>query len=138
MALDRAVVLATLRELGISILIDKYITCRDAVDDANNKHKARLKDGTDLMEMIEGVLQEKMQEAQVDTAGSQRGTVFYTTQTRCGVSDWDEALPVVLENPQLLNKAVNKTAVAEWMEANGSPPPGIKWDEVRTLAIRKK
>jgi hypothetical protein len=139
MALDRAKALAALEAEGINSLIDKYITTRDAVEMANSQHKNRIKDGTELMDLIEAVLQKKMQEAGVDTAGSQRGTVFYSPVTRCGVADWDQLLPVALANPQLLNKAVNKTAVVEWMENNdGVPPPGVRWDEERQLAVRKK
>lgn len=139
MSLDRAKVMSALVADGINSLIDKYIATRDAVEDANNQHKNRIKDGVELLDLIEAVLQKKMQEAGVDTAGSTRGTVFYSTVTRCGVADWDQLLPVALTNPQLLNKAVNKTAVVEWMEQNdGVPPPGVKWDEDRQLAIRKK
>ena len=40
-------------------------------------------------------------------------------------------------NWQLLNKAVNKTAVKEYIEVNKEPPPGVKYDSYRDLQWRK-
>jgi len=40
-------------------------------------------------------------------------------------------------NWNLLNKAVNKTAVKEYIEVNKAPPPGVKYDSYRDLQWRK-
>jgi hypothetical protein len=40
-------------------------------------------------------------------------------------------------NWQLLNKAVNKTAVKEYIEVNKAPPPGVKYDSYRDLQWRR-
>lgn len=139
MAIDRSAVLAHLSGLKLSDLIDKFITIRDAIDAENNKHKARIKDGVDTMELIESVLMGKMTEVGMESASSESGTVYFTTSTRCGVGDWDELLPFIIDgNPQLLNKAVNKTAVKEYMDEHGALPPGVKWDEERVIQIRKR
>lgn len=139
MSLDRAAVLAHLGNMKLSDLIDKFIAIRDAVDAENNRFKAKMRDANDTMELIESVLMKRMQEIGVESTSSNSGTVFFTTQTRCGVADWDELLPFILQgNPQLLNKAVNKTAVKEYMDAHGELPPGVKWDEERVVQIRKK
>jgi len=40
-------------------------------------------------------------------------------------------------NWNLLNKAVNKTAVKEYIEVHKAPPPGVKYDSYRDLQWRK-
>lgn len=129
-----------LKEKKISELIDQYITLRDAVDEETNKLKTRLKTAVEVMNCIEACLLEKLDVAGVESSSSKEGTVFFTTSTRCGVGDWDELLPFIMDgNPQLLNKAVNKTAVKEFMDENeGALPPGVNWGEERVIQIRKK
>lgn len=38
----------------------------------------------------------------------------------------------------LLNKAVNKIAVGEYIETEGKPPPGVKWTTMKVIQVRKK
>lgn len=139
-AASKAALLEVLKATNTGELIDKFISLRDLVDEAQNKFKARLKVVTDEMEMIEALLLTRLEESGQESSSSKTGTVFFTTQTRCGVGDWDELLPFVMSgNPQLLNKAVNKTAVKEYMdEHEGDLPPGVNWSEERVVQIRKK
>jgi hypothetical protein len=139
-AVERAAKLEQLKATNTGELIDKFISMRDLVEEAQNKFKARLKVITDEMEMIEALLLTRLEESGSESSSSKTGTVFFTTQTRCGVGDWDELLPFIMQgNPQLLNKAVNKTAVKEYMDAHdGDLPPGVNWGEERVVQIRKK
>jgi|SRR5437763_11913020 hypothetical protein len=139
-AVQRAALLEQLKNEKTGELIDKFISLRDLVDEATNKFKARLKVVTDEMDMIEALLLTRLEESGQESSSSKTGTVFFTTTTRCGVGDWDELLPFIMEgNPQLLNKAVNKTAVKEYMdEHDGELPPGVNWGEERVVQIRKK
>src|SRR6266404_1579145 len=41
-------------------------------------------------------------------------------------------------NWHLLNKAVNKTAVGEYIDQHQSPPPGVKWTAMKVIQVRKK
>ena len=46
--------------------------------------------------------------------------------------------PVSSDQPEdLLNKALNKTAVKEYIEVNKEPPPGVKYDSYRDLQWRR-
>lgn len=139
-AVQRAAMLAHLQEQNTGELIDKFISLREMVEEAQNKFKARLKVVTDEMDMIEALLLTRLEESGAESSSSKTGTVFFTTQTRCGVGDWDALLPFIMDgNPQLLNKAVNKTAVKEYMdEHDGELPPGVNWGEERVVQIRKK
>jgi len=140
MAINREAVAASLKAMGIDILIDKYIQMRDAVDEETNKFKSKIKDATDVADLIEAVLMEKMDQTGLQSGSSTSGTAYFADKTMCGVGDWDELLPFIMQgNPQFLNKAVNKTAVKEYMEENdGALPPGVRWDVERVLQIRKK
>lgn len=137
---DASSLLATLKETNTGELIDRFISLRELVDEATNKFKARLKVVANEMEMIEALLLTRLNESGAESSSSKTGTVFKTTTTRCGVGDWDELLPFIIDgNTQLLNHAVNKTAVKEYMdEHEGKLPPGVRWDEETVIQIRKK
>jgi hypothetical protein len=52
---------------------------------------------------------------------------------------WDAILKHIRAagNWNILNKAVNKTAVKEYIEVNKAPPPGVKYDSYRDLQWRR-
>jgi len=78
------------------------------------------------------------------TAGMQQcktgaGMAFFTTKTSCTVSDWDATLAYIKEHDafELLNHAVNKSTVAEYIEENKEAPPGVKFDSFKDLSWRR-
>ena len=72
--------------------------------------------------------------------GTSQGTAFVTTSNHCGVEDWEAVKKYIAENGawHLLNKAVSKTAVGEYIESDGKPPPGVKWTTMKVIQVRKK
>lgn len=135
------VALAKARGMKVSELIDLYISLRDAIEVETRKFKERIAVAVERMEMAEQVINEKMVEIGTESTTSQNGTAFRAKQTRCQVSDWDSLLDFIKlgEGWEFLNHAVNKSAVDEYMKENeGKVPPGVKWDEVQVLQIRKK
>jgi hypothetical protein len=135
------VALTKARGMKVVDLIELYIGLRDAVEEEQRKFKERIAKAVAHMEMAEQVINEKMLEIGTDSASSSTGTAFRTTTTRCGVKDWDALLGFIKESEgwEFLNHAVNKSAVDEYMKENGGHlPPGVKWDAIQVLQIRKK
>ncbi|MBT9176628.1 MAG: hypothetical protein DDT20_00948 [Firmicutes bacterium] len=64
---------------------------------------------------------------------------FFTTQNSCKVTDWDATLAHIIEKQEweLLNHAVNKTVVTDYITANQSPPPGVAYKSRRVLSWHK-
>jgi hypothetical protein len=77
------------------------------------------------------------------SAGDFEATLDYIVATPpfVGITPavWADVLKYIRTegNWQLLNKAVNKIAVKEYIEVNKAPPPGVKYDSYRDLQWRK-
>ena len=76
------------------------------------------------------------------TAGDFEATLDYIVAAPA-LEGFESVWAVILKhirsagNWQILNKAVNKTAVKEYIEVHNTPPPGVKYDSYRDLQWRK-
>lgn len=124
---------------NLEAVIKKYIELRDAKDRADAEAKAKAEPLQKAMKAIETFLMDLAIKTGQTKFGTPDGTAFITTKTGCNVADWDATLKFIEEKRafNLLNRAVNKTAVGEFIEANGAPPPGINWVAMKEIQIRR-
>lgn len=124
---------------NIEEVIGKYIDLRDAVERKTSALKDELAPLQAAMKVIESHLMDVAIKTGQTKFGTKHGTAFITTKTGCNVADWDATLGHIRANNafHLLNKAVNKTAVGEYIEAHGNPPPGINWVAMKEIQIRR-
>lgn len=130
----------TADDIKIDEIVEKYIKLRDESDRIAARAKADLEPVAAAMKGIETYLMALAQKTGQTKFGTKAGTAFITTKTGCNVGDWDTALGFIREQNawHLLNKAVNKTAVGEYMEANqGQTPPGVEWVALKAIQIRR-
>ena len=81
---------------------------------------------------------------QADTLGvtsfkTKHGTAFLTTKDYANVENWDATLNFIKDTGafDLLNKAVNKTAVRGYIEQNKAVPPGVNYGTKIEVSVRK-
>jgi hypothetical protein len=129
----------TNEQVNLETIIGKYIDLRDSVERLMKKAAEEAAPMTAAMKGIETYLMSVANATGQTKFGTKRGTAFQTTKTACNVADWDTTLPWIVEGGRwnLLNKAVNKTAVGEYIERNGTPPPGINWVVMKDIQIRR-
>jgi hypothetical protein len=126
--------------VNVDALIAKYIELRDAIDRIEKKAKEDVKPLEAAMETISSGLMDLMNRSGGLTQfKSAAGTAFIQKKTQCSIGDWTQTLPFIIENQQwqLLNKAVNKTAVEEYIARTETPPPGVKWVVMREVQVRR-
>jgi len=104
------------------------------------RHKSELEPLNEELGMCERFIKDAMnqsglQQAKIDGIGM----AFFTTKDSVTVEDWDAALGFIREQSayHMLNKAVNKTAVKEYIDEQKTPPPGVRYDSYRDLAWRR-
>lgn len=95
------------------------------------------------------VVQKKREDwllGQLQTMGLQNmktlhGTVYVAVKESVTAGEWDATLAWIKSNDkyEFLNKAVNKTAVLEYMgeKRDNPPPPGVNYSAIRCAQIRK-
>ena len=142
-------------------LISVYLQMRDDIAAKDKAAKEAKSSIVDSMNMIEDELYKRLKKEKLTTFSTDAGTAFETTNDYVGIEEFDDFLgflissiltaaglpptPATLKQVlaaadlQFLNKAVNKTAVKDFMEENeGKLPPGIKYTKEIVIQIRKK
>ena len=119
--------------------INRYIELRDA----KAALKAKWSEENALidreMNQIEAQFLSKFNEEGSETVGSASGTAYKSTRFSAKVVDRDSWLKDIIENEnyQFIESRVNKTAVDEYIAANGAPPPGVTVVGETTVNIRR-
>lgn len=123
----------------IGNLVQKYIVLRDKKDSIRNSVKEKLEKIEQVLTVVEAALLAEFQAQGVNSMSTPNGTAYQTTRTSCKVGDWDAVLDFIKTNDayEFLDKRVNKTAVAEYREANNDLPPGVSWVEDLTIQVRR-
>lgn len=120
-------------------LVTKYIELRGKRDEIMNAAKAKAAKIDEALAKVEGVLLQLFDEQGMQSVKTPHGTAYKSTRTSATVADWEQVLGFIRENDAwpMLEKRVNKTAVAEYMESTGELPPGVNVRTEVTLNIRR-
>lgn len=108
-------------------LVAKYVQLRDAKKALDDAHKAKVAQLEEGMQRIERYFMQRLDEAGANSVATPNGTFFKSEVVNVKVDDWQLTLDYIRKNDawHLLNKAVNKTAVTDFVEQNEDLPPGI-------------
>jgi hypothetical protein len=129
------------QEIKTEDVMKRYFELRDEEATTLARHKAELEPIKEEMLLIQRYMTDVMNQQGVSQTGVKGvGTAFFQTKDTVSITDWDATIKFIDENAffNLLNRAVNKTAVKEYVEANaGALPPGVKLDVWREVQFRK-
>lgn len=127
-------------QFKVDEVIAKYIELRDQKDKINADAKAAVKVVDASLDIIEAWLLNQANEQGVSSFACDIGTAFVKETDFANVSDWNLTVEFIKKNEmwQMLKKDVNKTAVKEFIDANGVPPPGVNWGSKREIQVRRK
>jgi hypothetical protein len=121
-------------------VVPLYVRLRDRIKELEAEHKKELtplkekKDELDAWLLAE-LDRQKLQS--VNVAGC--GTVFKKKVVKVAVGDWDTAWNWMRENQRfdMLNHAVNKTAVVAYVEEHQAPPPGVSYSAMFDVEVNR-
>lgn len=125
--------------LQIGDVIKTYVRLRDekAKIDAEAEEKtAKIKAA---LTKLEAYIKQQADALGVVSFKSDYGTAFVSTVDYAGVDNWDAVLDYIKNNGayELLNKAVNKSAVRAYIEEHKAVPPGVNYGTKITINVRK-
>lgn len=121
-------------------LVEAYVNNRDELERMKKAYDAAKAPLEEQQERIELALNKILQDSNLENLKTAFGTASPHKKTTVNVANWEETLKFIQtkEMWHLLNKAVSKTAVEEYMKENGDiPPPGINYQEFKTIQIRR-
>lgn len=121
-------------------LLTGYISLRDKIAEEEAAAKLRIKPKKDMMEKIEQALKKHLDESHSDSLSVKGvGTAFKKTVTSVTVADWDLVWEYIQTRKawDVLNHAVNKTAVIERLKEEGELLPGVNMSEYVDIQVRR-
>jgi transposase len=119
-------------------VIQKYIQLRDEKSKIEERHKEELVGHKNAMEKLEAWLQSHLQKEGLQSLKSAIGTAFLKEVSSATVEDRDTFFSFALNGHlELLDARCSKTVVDDFVEANGSPPPGVKYSKTQVVQIRR-
>ena len=126
-------------ELSVEKVIGTYIVLRGQKEKLEAEIKEAVADIRAKMGKLEAWIQTESDRTGVKSFKTDKGTAFMTTSDYASVADWDATLDFIKsENAyDLLNKAVSKTAVRGYIDANGAVPPGITFGTRIGVSVRR-
>lgn len=126
---------------SVKEVISAFIKLRDQRDELKRKHKDELKPFNEKLDSLGNWLLGELNKQESDSVSVKGvGTAFTSVRTSSKVQDWDETLPFILENDltHMLERRVSKTALEEYIEANGETIPGVSISREVIINVRRK
>lgn len=127
----------------MTVTVDQAVAAYMKLRQKKAEVEASIKDELSQIEASMDKL-EKWIKTQADAMGvssfkTPHGTAFLTTKDYASVADWDATLAFVKETGayNMLNKAVNKTAVREYISETKTVPPGVNYGTKVEVNVRK-
>lgn len=123
-----------------SVILAKYMQLRTDKERIEADMKSQLEPIVSNMQLIEKYLKQIMDERGITQIKSNTyGTAFLTTTDYANVENWDALLNFITTNShyEMLQKAVTKTAVREYIESYKAVPPGVNYGTKIDVSIRK-
>lgn len=119
--------------------LDKYLRIRQMKREMEDRHKQELAPLNEALSALEDHFQKTMDEAGLETLKSGSGTAYKTVQTSVKASDKVAFLEWVKQHEawHLLDIRPAKTAVEEFVDEEGSPPPGLDMSRHMKVNVRK-
>lgn len=132
--------MTTKQEFTTAQLIGRYIELRDKVAVIKKRAEEEIKPLQDFMDVIASKMLSDLNDSGETSKKTEAGTAFKKQSTFIGVADWDEVMKYIIDNQQwqMLNRAVNKSAVMEYMkEHEDQVPPGVNLTQRFEVQFRK-
>lgn len=122
-------------------LLKIFIALRDRRSKRKTSYQAEDEDDRTMQDKIEIEFLRRFGRRGIDNVSAHGvGTAYKSSRFSATVADWDSFLGHVQYNNawELLERRVNKTAVAQFMAVNNDLPPGVNWSETQVINFRRK
>jgi hypothetical protein len=126
-------------EMNITALVTKYIAARDMKAKLDAAHKTKLEPLIAAMDKTEAAILDFFNAHGMDSAKCEAGTAYRAVKSSATVNDMDAFLAFVRANDawQFLEKRVAKTQVDEYVQEHKDLPPGITYNRIASLNVRR-
>lgn len=128
------------QQYKVNDVVGHYIGLRDQITALEAETKERVIKLKEQQIVIEAWLLNQANLQGVESFKTDHGTAYVKLSDFCSIADWDSTIQFIKEYEawNLLNRAVNKTAVREYIDENNVPPPGVNFTQKKEIQVRRK
>jgi len=125
--------------MNFNEMVETYIRYRDKKAEMKAEYEKSVAKIDLLLEKIETKLMAHMNESGVESLRTEAGTAYKSIKSSASVADRDIFLNFVREHDawELLETRAAKRAVEDFKAANDELPPGVSWNAVATINVRR-
>jgi hypothetical protein len=119
--------------------IAQYVQVRDAIKEANDKFAEQIQPLVETQNLLTAWLTAKLEQVGAESVRTKAGTVYSSTRYSASLADPAVFMDFVKANNcfELIDRKANATAVRDYVETNGSLPPGVNLNAIRTVGVRR-
>lgn len=120
-------------------LVAQYVRLRDAIKDADDKHKQKMAPAKAHMDALNNALLARLNEIGGDSVATSAGTAYRTTRRNASIADAEAFRKFVIENEvfDIVDWRANAPAVDDFIKSEGTPPPGVSFSTAYTVGVRR-
>jgi hypothetical protein len=120
--------------------VEQYVGLRDKIKRMDDAHKEKMKPFREALDQLNILLLHSLQTIGTDSATSQYGTVYRTDKKTASTADGEAFRQFVIEHQMfdMVDWKPNVKAVEDFIEANKTLPPGVNFNTVAVVGVRRK
>lgn len=124
---------------SIDELVSQYVRLRDKIKEADDAHKAKLKDAKEHLENLNNTLLDRLNQVGGESVKTSSGTVYRTTKRSASIADGDAFRQFVINNEafDLVDWRANPNAVDDFIKEEKAPPPGVNFATHFVVGVRR-
>lgn len=113
--------------MQLDAITEKYIKVRDAKKKIQEKHKKELEPINKAMELAEASILQELDKIGAESVNTKFGTVYKKVNTSTNIADAQLFFDFIKtgEHWNMLQRRLNNSTVAEFIETTGNVPPGV-------------
>lgn len=119
--------------------VEAYVRCRDIIKQKNDEFTESIKDLVETQNLLTAWLTSNLETVGAESVRTKAGTVYSTTRYSASLADPQAFMDYVktTDKFELIDRKANATAVRDFVETNGSLPPGVNLNAIRTVGVRR-
>jgi hypothetical protein len=124
---------------NIEELVSQYVKLRDTIKKADEAHKKKLEEPKGYLKQLEGKLLERLNDVGGESVKTASGTVYRTARRSATIADGEAFRNFVIGHDawDIADLRANAPAVEDFIEAEGSTPPGVNFNKAYTVGVRR-
>ena len=125
--------------VDINKRVAQYVSLRDKIKVIKEKHSEELAPYSEMLEQLNTVLLGHLNTVGIDNARTESGTVYKTEKKSAPIKDMAAFWAYVVEHEDwdLVDKKANASAVEDFIAEHNSPPPGVNYNVMHVVGVRR-